>query len=396
VTDVRLGFIPLTDCAPLAVAQTLGLFAAEGIEVTLEREASWATIRDKVAVGALDGAHMLAPMALAASLGLGAEPSPLIAPLSLNLNGGGITVSRAVAEDLRRLGGDKADKAQALAGLVGERRAAGAPPLTFAVVFPYSIHNYLLRYWLADAGIDPDRDVRLVVTPPPRTAEQLRSGAIDGFCVGAPWNAIAVAEGAGEIVALTSDVWRAGPDKVLALGEGWAAANPEAVQALLRALLRAGDWADEPANRRELTAILARPEYVGAPASAIAHALSFGPQGIVFQRHAAGFPWRSHALWFLSQMLRWGQIGPGADLAAAAGRVYRPDLFRTAAAAVGAAAPQADLKVEGAHTEGWSLPGEPAPIPMPVDIFCDGRRFDPADALGYAAGFAITRTKVGA
>jgi ABC-type nitrate/sulfonate/bicarbonate transport system substrate-binding protein len=388
-SDLKLGFIPLNDCAPLAVADAQGFFRAEGLSVTLSREASWATIRDKVAVGALDGGHMLAPMVLAAGLGLGGAGARLIAPLAMNLNGSAITLAAAHAAELRRLDpeGAAARTARPLARLIEARRGQGAPLLTFAAVFPYSMHNYALRYWLAEAGIDPDRDVRLVTAPPPRMAEQLRSGLIDGFCVGAPWNAQAEADGTGEIVAWAADVWQAGPDKVLGVAEDWAEREPATLQALLRALLRAAQWSDAPENRPALAALLARPDYVGAPSEVIARTLTDAPEGLIYHRYAANFPWRSHASWFYAQMLRWGQIAPSVEGSVTARRVYRPDLYRVAATSLGVQPPPQDDKIEGAHADPWSLDG----LPMPADRFCDGRPFDPSEPELYAAGFAITR-----
>ena len=200
---LKLGFIALTDCAPLVVAKEHGLFEAEGLDIALSREASWANIRDKVASGALDGAHMLAPIALASTLGAGASAVPMIAPISLNANGSSITLSKTLATQVRTYGGHETPAgspraAHALKRLIDRRAAAGERPLTFAVVFPFSIHNYLLRYWLADAGIDPDRDVRLTVVPPPRMAARMLAGEVDGFCVGAPWGAVVEAAGAGD------------------------------------------------------------------------------------------------------------------------------------------------------------------------------------------------------
>ncbi len=332
MSALSLGFIPLTDCAPLLVAQAQGYFAEEGLEVSLSREASWATIRDKVAVGALDASHMLAPMALAASAGAVPPVAPMIAPLALAANGAAITLSNALIRAL----GPEADTPQAvataLARVVGERRAGGEPPLVFAVVFPFSIHNYALRYWLAAAGIDPDHDVRLVVVPPARMVEQLLVGQVDGISVGAPWNAVAARGGLGRIVMRSSQFWPAGPDKVLGVTEAFAAADPPRLQALLRALVRAQAWADAPQHRDELTALLARPEHVGAEAEAIAAALS---GELVFHRDAVAVPRLEHARWLLGQMRRWGQIGEAVDQAAMAARVYRPDLALAALGAVG-------------------------------------------------------------
>ncbi len=407
--DLRLGFIPLNDSAPLVVAKAQGFFEAEGLRVELSREASWANIRDKVAVGALDGGHMLAPMALAASMGVGGERTPMVVPMSLSLNGSAVTVSTGVADAMRAVDpegmAEHPRSARPLARLAASRKALGDRPLTFAVVFPYSMHAYELRYWLAAAGVDPDQDVRLVVVPPPRMVERLKAGDIDGFCVGAPWNAVAVSEGVGEIITYASDLWRMGPDKVFGVTRAWTEANPETLQALLRALLKASAWADAPENRPALAGLLAQPGFVNAPEAVIAQSLvgsppytagSEGPSSqdyIVFHRYAASFPWRSHALWFLTQMLRWGQIGPEVDIKAVAEGVYRPDLFRRAAASVGQAAPLVDGKAEGGHSEPWTLDQATRTIQMAPDAFFDGRVFDPRQPLAYVRGFEISRFK---
>jgi ABC-type nitrate/sulfonate/bicarbonate transport system substrate-binding protein len=379
LVELRLGFIPLTDCAPIVVAKALGFFEEEGLDVTLSREVSWATIRDKVTVGALDGAHMLAPMALASTLGAGGgEAVPMIAPLALNLNGSAITVSAALAEMLREI--DPVGMAQSpitarpLARLIERRRELGEAQLTFAIVFTYSMHAYALRYWMAEAGIDPDRDVRLMVTPPPRMVEQLQSGGVDGFCVGAPWNAVAVQEGLGEVLIRASEFWPGSPDKVLGTKAAWAQAYPDELRALLRALIRAAIWADDQVNRPELVGLLVRPEHVGASAEAIGRALE---DEIVFHAGAAGRPRREHALWFLSQMARWGQVDSRLDFDAIADGVYRPDLFGAAATSLG---PILDA----------TLVFEDASVTRSAALF-DGVAFDPADVAAYASRFSIGR-----
>ena len=384
LADLKLGFIPLTDCAPLVVAKSLGFFTEEGLDVSLSREASWATIRDKVAVGALDGAHMLAPMALAAAAGatggltLDVGPS-LIAPMALNRNGSAITVSIALADAMRAADpeamAEQPVSARALARVIAERAGRGLPPLTFAVVFPYSMHNYELRYWLAQAGIDPDRDVRLVVTPPPRMVEQMRAGDIDGFCVGAPWNAVAVLEGLGEVLITASAFWPGGPDKVFGVTQAWAHHYPDELRAALRAMIRASAWADDPANREDLIDLLARPDHVGVAPEALARALN---DEIVFHRDGAGLPRREHALWFLSQMVRWGQVAADIDLEAAADAVYRPDMFRAAALTAGPVVDPAQVFDDG--------PPELAPL-------FEGPAFDSTLAGRYAAGFSIGRAR---
>ena len=317
---LRLGFVPLNDAAALLVASEKGFFADEGLEVELSREASWATVRDKLAVGALDGAHMLAPMVLAAGLGVGSEPIPMIAPLALTLNGPAVTLSAPLAD---KVGGPDA---AGLARLIARRRAEGASPLTLATVFPYSTHSYLLRQWLAQAGVDPDSDVRLTVVPPPRTAGLLAAGVIEGFCAGEPWNAAAVAAGAGKVVARAGDIWPDTPDKVFGVTEAWAAANGDVLSGLLRALVRASAWMEAAENRAGRAALLARPHLVGLPADLIAESLD----DIVFHAGEANRPSLDHAGWLLQQMLRWDHVDPAIDLAAAAARAYRPDLYDVA------------------------------------------------------------------
>jgi ABC-type nitrate/sulfonate/bicarbonate transport system substrate-binding protein len=336
--ELTLGFVALGCCAPLVVAKARGEFEAERLNVTLSREPSWANVRDRLAVGALDGAHILGPQAIAMTLGLGAEPTAMVAPMALNLNGSAITVSMAVAEALRDLDPaafeTRPRTAQPLKGLIERRRAAGEAPLTFAVVFPYSVHNYELRHWLAAGGVDPDSDVRIVVTPPPRMVEQLTAGEIDGFCVTAPWNGMAWQAGVGEVLAHASEIWARSPDKVFGVREDWAGRHPQTLSALIRAMVKAAEWADARENRAELAALLA--EAIGAPEAALRLSL-LGPGGdapdafddpdyIIFHRGDANRPSPEHARWFVDQMARWGQVGEGAE----AGRVYRPDLYARA------------------------------------------------------------------
>ena len=316
--EFRFGFIALTDAAPLIVADRLGFFAEAGLNVVLEREASWATARDKLAAGLLDGAHMLAQIVVAARLGLGGVQADLIAPLALNVNGAGVTLSKDL---LDRIGERTAPTAEPIAGLL---RSSDASALTFGVVFPFSTHAYLLRSWLEQGGVDPDRNVRLVVLPPTAMVERMRAGELDGFCVGAPWNAVAEAEGLGRMVADSGRLDPGGPDKVFAVEEGWALRNPDALQAALRALRRAALWADDEANRAALIRLLAAPDALDADSRAIARALSAGR--IRFAADGAGRPNPDHAGRILAQMQRWRQIDPDTDPARLF-PIYRPDLF---------------------------------------------------------------------
>ena len=241
---VRAGFLPLTDAAILIAAREKGFAALEGIDLILHREASWANIRDRLSVGHFQVAHLLAPMPIAAKLGLTPMPLDLIAPMALGLGGNAVTIAKAHMPKIRELlpvgelGAGPARKA--LAGLVAARKAAGEPPMTLAVVHPHSGHNYDLRYWLSASGVDPTRDVDIVIVPPPLMADALEAGRIDGFCVGEPWSSVAMARGAGEIITTKSSIWRSSPEKVLGVTGDFHRREPAAVHALLRSLVRNG------------------------------------------------------------------------------------------------------------------------------------------------------------
>lgn len=402
VQQLTLGFIPLVDCAPLVVATELGFAAAEGLALDLVRETSWANIRDRVMLGHFHAAHMLGPLPIASTLGIGSHiEAPMVAPFSFGLGGNAVTVSMILYKEIEDAGvggGDgPAAIARAVAAVVAKRRAAGAAPLTIAMVFPFSGHNYELRYWLASAGLDPDRDVRLVVLPPPFMVDALAEGHVDAFCVGEPWNSIAVDRGVGAIVVTKSALWRQGPEKVLGLRADFAERDPERLYALIRALYRAAAWAGDPRNHDALATLLARPAYVGGTAATIRRALSGAlvteprataratPDFLVFHDHAANFPWQSHALWFYSQMVRWGQTDYTTERADIARRVYRPDLYRTALSPTGADLPNASSKVEGALTRPTPVASRMGRMVLGPDGFFDGLPFDPDDVPGYLA-----------
>ncbi|MCF3631219.1 ABC transporter substrate-binding protein [Thalassospiraceae bacterium LMO-SO8] len=361
VSTVHAGIIPLLDCAPLVVAAEFGFAEKYNLRLEISREQSWASIRDKVTIGHLDCAHMLGPMVIASTLGIGHVRTPLIAPMALGLNGNAITVSNDLHDRLiaAGLGGDVLSGARALKAVIDADRAAGRPPLTFGVVFPFSAHNYELRGWLAAAGINPDFDLRLVVIPPPLMVANLDQGLIDGFCVGAPWNAVAVEAGVGEIVTTKSRIWHNGPEKVLGVRATWAAAHPRTLNALIRALVEAAQWVERPENRRAVAETLAAPHYLGIAAPILAQAMAGDlpgrapggavndPDFITFFRDDATFPWRSHAAWFTEQMIRWRQIDQDTDICALAEQVYRPDIYRDAVRPLGLAVPDGDWKPEG-------------------------------------------------
>lgn len=410
---VRLGFVPLTDCAPLVIARERGFFREEGVDVTLSREPSWANVRDKLAVGALDGAQLLAPMSLSTSLGIDGVDVPLVVPLCLDLNGNAVTVSTALAariaaelaEPAPRSAADPLAIGAGLRAVIEADRRSARPPLVFAVVFPFSSHNYTLRYWLAAAGIDPDRDVRILVAPPSAMVAMLEQRTIDGYCVGEPWNTLARARGTGRTLVTSGDVWSGSPEKVLALRRDWARENPSTARAVTRALLRACQWLDDLSNRQEAVHVISGLSYVDAPVSVVAESMHGRIEDLlgqprppsdahVFFRHAATFPWRSQAAWFVAQMVRWGQLEKAHGLAEVIDAVYRPDLYREVAADLGISAPTIDWKTEGAHVEPWVLGEATAPIAMAPDRFLDGTPFDPNDLPRYLEGLEISSLRI--
>jgi NitT/TauT family transport system ATP-binding protein len=252
-TRLRIGFIPLADAAALIVAVDKGFAAAEGLDVELVREVSWSNVRDKLNIGLFDAAHLLAPVAIASSLGLGHVKVPIVAPFGLGVNGNAITVSPALYAAIAAAADgsivDPTVSARALARVVAVRKARGEQPLTFGMTFPFSTHNYHLRFWMAAGGVDPDEDVRLVVLPPPYMVESLANGHVDGFCVGAPWNSVAVDLGVGFILHLMSEILLRAAEKVLAVRARWAQEQPDALLRLVRAHGRAAAFIEDEANR---------------------------------------------------------------------------------------------------------------------------------------------------
>jgi len=391
--SVTLGFIPLLDCAPLIVARDKGFFRQQGLDVLLSRESSWASLRDRVALGVLDGGQMLHALPIASLSGRDGLNVPMITACVLNLGGNAITVSSTLWERMRAADAVAADSAlaaaQALGRVITEDRARRAAPLTFAITFPFSAHNYELRLWLSAGGVDPDRDLRLVVVPPQQMLSHLTAGRIDGYCVGAPWNALAAVQGVGRVVAAKSDIWENQPEKVLGVTRTWAERHPNTHRALVRALLAACAWLDEPAHHGETAALLAQPGIVNAPVALLAMLLGGKlvveaeaplralPDFIVFHRYAANFPWRSQILLTLGEMRRAGQFGPGLDLRGLAAEIVAADTYRAAAAELGLPAPTIDDKSEGTHAVGWTLRQATRPIAMGPDRLLGGRVFDP-------------------
>jgi len=351
---LKVGFIPIIDCAPIVMADELGAYERQGLEVEIRREVSWANVRDKLALGVLDASHILAPLPLALTLGIDSVSVPMINAMTLEVNGNALTLSQSLWREIEDVAPEFVGRtpldARAIAAVVARRAAAGAPPLLLASVFPYSVQNYMLRLWLSSGGLDPDRDVCLTVVPPPHTVAYLSGGVIDGYCVGEPWNQQSEALGIGRIALTGPDIWKGMPEKVLGTTESWAANNPQTLKALIKALIEACLWLDEPANRAEAARILSSPRYLNMPAEVMSRTLDL-PDFHVFQRNAANFPWRSHADWFLAQMVRWKQAPADTDIKAVADRVYRTDIYRAAARDMGVECPDVDRLPPGGHGE---------------------------------------------
>lgn len=363
--ELKLGFIKLTDMAPLAIAYEKGYFEDEGLYVSLEAQANWKVLLDRVIDGELDGAHMLAGQPLGATIGIGTK-APIITAFSMDLNGNAITVSNEVWQQIKpQLPVDENGKvihpikAEALKPALEHYKDTGKP-FQMGMVFPVSTHNYELRYWLAAAGINPgfyapekgdnsgqrEAEILLNVTPPPQMPATMEAGTIQGYSVGEPWNQQAVAKKIGVPIIADNDIWKNNPEKVFGVTESWAKENPNTHIRLVKALIRAAAWLDHNGNenRAEASKILARSEYVGADEKVIANSMtgSFeyeagdirpAPDFNVFFRYNATYPYYSDAVWSLTQMRRWGQIPqakPDSWYIDIAKQVYRPDIYRLA------------------------------------------------------------------
>lgn len=404
-TQLTFGMIPLTDCAALVVAKEKGYFKKYGLEVSLSKEASWANIRDKVALGVLDGAQMLASMPIAASIGVGALSKPTLTAFSMDLNGNAITVSSQLYNRMLKADPEAMQEspisARALKKVIDADKAAGEPAMTFAMVFPVSTHHYELRYWMASGGICPDRDVHLIVIPPPQMVNYLENNQIVGYCVGEPWNGLAVQKGIGRTLITSYEIWNNNPEKVLGVNLEWADRYPNTHKAVIMALLEAAQWMDQPENRLEVVKLISKPSYIDVPEEVVKMSMmgtfqySQGeaprplPDFNVFFRYAATFPWSSHAAWFITQMLRWGQIHNTLNIKAEIAKVYRQDIYRAAAKELGLPYPSVDEKTEGWHAQTWTLNKATAPIVMGADRFFDEMTYDPAQLVEYIAGFKI-------
>lgn len=371
---IRFGFLPLTDAAIPIVAHEMGFAAEEGVALELSRETSWANIRDRMAVGHFDAAHLLAPMPIAAALQLLPLSSSIIVPMALGLGGNAVTVSSALWAEMKAHGSTSFSTARevgvALSQVVQQRARVGLPKLVFGIVHAFSAHNYDLCYWLAECGINPMLDVSIAVVPPPLMPEAMQAGHLDGYCVGEPWNTAAVVRGIGVIVTSKIEIWKDSPEKVLGVRESWADTHRDELQALLRAFDRSARWCAKPDNATALASLLSLPAYLSQPVEIILPALTGSLQIGGAQRSVPGFlsfdaprstlPEPAHAAWFYAQMVRWGQAELSKQNLARAMTCYRPEIY---AETIGARYRQRN----------------------DIGGFFDGRIFDPKQIESYLA-----------
>lgn len=389
-TRLRIGFLPLVDAALPILARELGFAEEEGLSLDLVRDMSWATVCDRLLYGHSDAAHLIAPLAIATTLGLGRPAVELSVPFVLGLNGNAVTLRPDLAAQVTEVGrpGSAVEIGRKLAGLALAARDSGKK-LRLGVVHRYSSHNYMLRYWLAGSGLDPNSDVEIVTVAPPFAADALATGEVDGICVGEPWNSVAVDRGAGAIVVVTSQIWLRGVEKVLAMPRARMEAEPEVTQRLVRALYRAGETFVDPARLDAISAILARPEYLDGSAlrigRAIADRILFAaghtsvhlPDFMFQHREAANFPWTSQAAWLYAQMCLAGHVQPDKSDYARAQAVFRPDIYRAALAGQGVPLPGASAKLEGGIAGPLGVGTTQGRLILGPDRFFDGRSFDP-------------------
>ena len=407
--QLTFGFIKLTDMAPLAIAKELGYFEDEGLFVTLEAQSNWKNVLDRVIDGELDGSHMLAGQPIAANCGFGRQ-SQLVTPFSMDLNGNAITVSNAIWDKMKKhvpMGDDGKPvhpiSAKALKPVIEQYKANGNP-FKMGMVFPVSTHNYEIRYWLAAAGINPGMytadniqgqvgaDVLLSVTPPPQMPATMQAGTIYGYCVGEPWNQQAVFKQIGVPVVTNYEIWKNNPEKVFVMTKKFVDKNPNTVIAITKALIRAGKWLDDLKNRAKAVGILSKPDYVGADSVVIANSMTGTfefekgdkrslPDFNVFYRYNATYPYYSDAVWFLTQMRRWGQIPEAKSddwYLKTAEQVYRPDIWRKAA----------ELLVKEGKIQASDIPDTDGFKP-PTSDFIDGVQYDGKKPNEYLTKFKI-------
>ena len=409
--QLKIGFIKLTDMVPLAIAYEKGYFEDEGLYVTLEPQANWKVVLDRVITGELDASHMLAGQPLGATIGVGTK-ADIITAFSMDLNGNAITVSNSVWQQMQaHIQKDAQGKvvrpvsAAALKPVVDQYRASGKQ-FKMGMVFPVSTHNYELRYWLAAGGLNPGyyspsditgqvrADVLLSVTPPPQMPATLEAGTIFGYCVGEPWNQQAIFKKVGVPVITDYEIWKNNPEKVLGVTKAWADKYPNTHLALVKALIRAAAWLDaSPANRKEAAALISQSQYVGADVRVISNSMTGTfeyvpgekrqvPDFNVFYRYFATYPYYSDAVWYLTQMRRWGQIEqakPDSWYHETAKKVYRPDIYLQAA----------KLLLEEGRIKKEDIPWDTDGFRAPTKEFIDGLTYDGRKPNAYIDSFTI-------
>ena len=376
IAELKCGIIALTDCSPFVIAQEKGFFKKYGVNVTVTKGASWAAIRDSLSNGDIHFTHMLLGMPIASTMGLlGSPKKPMIVPWLINRNGQAITLKTALKDQIK---GDP----KALKPLVDQAKASGTP-MTFAMTFPPGTHAMWMRYYLGAGGINPEQDVALVTVPPPQMVANMKVGKMDGFCVGEPWNARAIADQVGFTSVSTQEIWKDHPEKVAAFTEEFAEKNPKTVKAVLKGLHDASVWLDDLGNREEQAKIVSQPNYINCPPDLILGRLlgnyDYGdgrtkadPDYMIFSSRNCNYPQAKYCTWWLSQFRRWGMVEGAPDYAGVAKQVMRSDIYEEAMKEVGYAH-------GGANQDAETL--------------FDGVTFDPADPEKYAASFAIHNLK---
>jgi nitrate/nitrite transport system substrate-binding protein len=371
--NVRIGIIALTDCSSLVMAYELGLFKKYGIEATISKEASWAVIRDRLNLGENQASHLLLGIGYSSTMGLlGSPVKPMIIPCYLNRNGQAITLKKEFLT--------KGIKTPETLKPQAEAAKQAGTPLTFAMTFPPGTHAMWMRYWLASGGIHPDKDITLITIPPAQMVANMKVGKMDGFCVGEPWNARAIADGIGFTAITTQQMWQDHPEKVLGFTEEFATKNPKTVKAVIRAVVEASQYIDKLENRPHVAEVVARPQYINTQKEAILGRMlgqyDYGDGRpaeqdkyyMTFFDRNTNFPWKSHGIWWLTQFRRWGMVKEGVDYTGIANRVHRPDIYREVAKEMSLEVPQEDMRKE---------------------TFFDGITFDPAQPEEYAQSFAV-------
>lgn len=397
-SNLTIGFIALTDCAPIVIAYEKGFFKKHGLNVHVVKEGGgWPGIQQKVINGEYDFSHALAGMPIAATLGINGDAN-LQALLSLDFNGNGITFGNKIIEEMKKYGMDEKKRplgSESLKRYIDAKHKAegsGYKPLNFGMVHPVSTHNYELRYWMASSGIKPDEDATIKPFPPPTMPSNLIAGNIDGYCVGEPWNERVVMENKGSTLVTNYDIWNNNPEKVLQARADFVEKNPETTKAVMKAILEAQIWLDSSwENRREAAKILSKPNYVKAPLNVLEKSMvgTFqylkgqdsepNPQFNVFANYYAAYPFYSHGMWFITQMYRWGQLDRAVNMKEVIEKVYRPDLFEEVAKEVGYTLPPSAWKKDGVDE---------------FNMFMDKKVWDPNKAVEYIYSFEVTNPKV--